>query len=179
MSLDIAIFGGSALRKGAEGYAAARDLGRMLAESGYGIVNGGYGGAMAATGRGAKDAGGRVTGVTVPYYGSAMDYVDIEEQAADFWERTQRMLDLGAGFVALPGSTGTLAEVACAWESINKELIEPKPLVLFGEFWRPLVEMMCPKPSSKAWCGGAMKLVTTPSEAVRFLDDRLGRTATA
>jgi len=174
----IAVFGGSQMRAGEAAYEQARELGRLLACSGYDIINGGYGGAMEATGLGAKEAGGRVTGVTVSYYGRAREYVDQEEPARDFWERTRRMLESAAGFVALAGGTGTLAEAACAWEAIHKRLVRRKPLVFLGEVWRPVVAMICADADSRAWCGGAVRLVATAGEAVRAMDEFFGRTGT-
>ena len=179
MRPGITIFGSSSLSPGSLGYAAAFGLGGLLAQAGYDVINGGYGGAMEATGRGAKAGGARVTGVTVSYYGHARDYVDVEETAQSFWDRTQRMLELGTGWIALPGSTGTLAEAACAWEAVNKGRVARRPLVFLGVFWRPLVEMMCPTPASAPWRGGAVKLAEAPADAVRFLDEFLGRAATA
>ena len=41
-------------------------LGKLLAEKGYTVVNGGFGGTMEDISRGAKEAGGRTIGVT--YY---------------------------------------------------------------------------------------------------------------
>jgi len=42
----------------------AEQTGRALAELGYVVANGGYGGTMEASARGAKQAGGRTIGVT-------------------------------------------------------------------------------------------------------------------
>ena len=41
----------------------ARELGRLLAESGYVVLTGGLGGVMEAASRGASEAGGEVIGV--------------------------------------------------------------------------------------------------------------------
>jgi len=48
----------------------------------------------------------------------------------------------GAGYVVLPGATGTLAELAWVWELTFKGFLPARPIVCTGEFWRPLVEMM-------------------------------------
>jgi len=43
----------------------------------------------------------------------------------------------------LAGGTGTLLELAEIWELVNKGFINPaKPIVLMGDFWRPLAELM-------------------------------------
>jgi uncharacterized protein (TIGR00730 family) len=175
----ITVFGGSDAAEGGSAWHVAGELGRMLALSGYDVVNGGYGGTMEAVGRAATEAGGHVIGVTVRYYGPARDYVTREEQTPDFWTRTRRMIEMADGFVVLPGRTGTLAEAACAWEMIAKRHARRKPLVFLGEFWRPLVELMQPGPDWAPRCGGVVCVAAAPSEAVRFLDEFHGRAALA
>jgi predicted Rossmann-fold nucleotide-binding protein len=54
----------------------------------------------------------------------------------------QKLIAVGDGYVALPGGTGTLVELAVAWEMIHKRLMPAKPLVVLGEFWRPVVELV-------------------------------------
>ena len=52
----VTVFGGSHVQEGGPEYASARDLGKLLAQAGYTVCNGGYGGVMEASARGAKDA---------------------------------------------------------------------------------------------------------------------------
>ena len=65
----ITIFGTSKGRPGDENYELARRLGARLAEAGYAIANGGYGGTMTATAEGARQAHGEVIGVTCAAFG--------------------------------------------------------------------------------------------------------------
>ena len=168
----VAVFGGSRMRPGSEEYRQAEELGRALAESGYDLVNGGFGGAMEATARGAREGGACVTGVTIPLFGKAgNDYLDREVSASVIWERAKKMLDASEGIVALPGSTGTLAELSTAWEFVHKGVLSPRPLVFLGTFWAPLVDLLCPDPDATAWCGGAVRIASDPADAVRFLDE--------
>ncbi len=93
--------------------------GEVLAEEGFGLACGGYQGGMAALAQGVKARGGLVVGVTAP--GLFPDrpgpnpYVDVELPAHSLSERIGRLLDLGVGYLALPGGVGTLAELALAW----------------------------------------------------------------
>ena len=59
------IFGSSKPIEGEDEYEFARKLGYELGKIGFTICNGGYGGTMEATSRGAKEAGARTIGVTV------------------------------------------------------------------------------------------------------------------
>jgi len=53
----VAVFGSSEPQPGEVAYEAARGLGRALAGRGLIVVNGGYGGVMEASSRGAREAG--------------------------------------------------------------------------------------------------------------------------
>jgi len=57
----VSVFGANDAREGDEAYETARAVGRKLAESGYAVANGGYGGTMEASARGGRrgDRAGR------------------------------------------------------------------------------------------------------------------------
>ncbi|MBI4429796.1 MAG: LOG family protein [Ignavibacteriales bacterium] len=42
----------------------------------------------------------------------------------------------------LRGGTGTLLELACVWEFINKNVIGAKPIIVIGDFWNRVVEIV-------------------------------------
>ena len=140
----VSIFGANNPRSGEEAYEYARAVGRVLAGLGYVVVTGGYAGTMEAAARGAKEAGGRTIGVTCRIWrGAANSYIDSVMDTDDLYHRVQTLLDLGqGGYVALSGATGTLVELAIAWELMCKGFLTPRPLVCMGNFWRPLVEMI-------------------------------------
>ena len=60
----ISIFGTSRAKPGEDVYELAFELGRELVGAGFAIANGGYGGTMEASARGAIRAGGHTIGVT-------------------------------------------------------------------------------------------------------------------
>ena len=64
MPYVVAVFGSSAPVPDSEEYEEARRLGAELAEAGFVVATGGYGGTMAAVSQGAAGAGGHVIGVT-------------------------------------------------------------------------------------------------------------------
>ena len=66
-----------------------------------------------------------------------------QEIVVENWEqRLRRLIAIGDGYVACPGGTGTLVELAVAWEMMHKRLLPRRPLVVLGEFWRPVVEQI-------------------------------------
>ena len=141
----ITIFGTSRAKRGDAIYDFAYSIGKVLAESGFGIANGGYGGTMEAAAAGAAQAGGNVTGVTCKAFkrGLANEYVTKEIVTENLRERLDALMEIGDGFVVLPGGTGTLLEFAEVWELKNKGFLKSdKPVILAGDFWRPLVELV-------------------------------------
>jgi uncharacterized protein (TIGR00730 family) len=141
----ISVFGTGRARPGDNAYELAYKLGRMLAQAGFIITNGGYGGTMLAAAKGAAEAGGEIIGVTCSAFknSKANKYITGEIVTASLDERLETLLKLGEGFVVLPGGTGTLLELARVWELKNKGFLnKDKPLILLGGFWRPLVELV-------------------------------------
>jgi uncharacterized protein (TIGR00730 family) len=176
----VSVFGSSRPRENHPEYAEARKLGRVLAEKGFAICTGAYGGTMEAVSRGAKEAGGKTYGVTAEFFSAAKanGWVDVEVRVKTWQERLFEIIRLGDGFVACKGGPGTLAELAVAWEMMNKSVMAPKPFVALGEFWAPIlngvrgVEVGQQNPWAEAQAQ-ILKTVATPEEAAEFLRNSL------
>ncbi len=139
----ITVFGSSRLTEPSELYALARQLGAALAQAGFSVASGGYGGIMEAVSRGAAEAGGHVIGVVAGSLpGTANRWVREEIRVESWEQRLRRLIALGEGYVACPGGTGTLVELAVAWEMMNKRLLPRRPLVALGDFWRPVIRLI-------------------------------------
>jgi len=141
----VTIFGSGRGTESDNAYELAEQIGRQLAEAGFTIANGGYGGTMLASAKGAAKAGGKTIGVTCSAFGpgKANQYISREIVTASLDERLETLVRLGRAYVVLPGGTGTLLELAKVWELKNKGFLEAgKPIILTGEFWKPLVELI-------------------------------------
>jgi uncharacterized protein (TIGR00730 family) len=137
----ITVFGSGRAREGDEPYAQARVLGAALASKGFGVCSGGYGGVMEAVSRGAKEAGGRTLGVTAQFFPSLPNrWIDEEVRVNTWQDRLWELIERGRGYVACPGGTGTLVELAVVWEMLNKGAMTGKPLVVLGDFWQPVID---------------------------------------
>lgn len=95
--------------------AAARQLGRVLAEEGSGLVYGGASvGLMGIMADAALVAGGDVIGV-IPHglFGREVSHAGLPDlrTVATMHERKALMADLADGFITLPGGYGTLDEL--------------------------------------------------------------------
>ena len=139
----ITIFGTGRARPGEPAYALAYEMGRLLAQAGFVIANGGYGGTMEAAARGALEAGGHTIGVTCTRFGrgGANAYIRQEIPTFDLFQRLQMLIRLGRAYVVLPGGTGTLVELALVWELLNKGLLRSeRPLIVLGDAWQPVID---------------------------------------
>ena len=140
----ITIFGTAKAKFGEPAYTLAYETGRLLAQADFTIANGGYGGTMLATSKGAAEAGGETIGVTCSAFArTPNEYISREIVTNSPDERLDTLIKLGQAYVVLPGGTGTLLELAKVWELKNKGFIEAdKPIILVGRFWKPLVDLI-------------------------------------
>jgi hypothetical protein len=167
----VAVFGSNDPEDGSPAYRFAFEVGRVLGECGCDVVNGGYGGTMAASARGARQGGGSAIGVLVDRWGRTPNpYIDRAVHTATLAERIDRLVELAdAGWVVLPGATGTLLELATVWEGVAKKILAPRPIVCAGAFWRPLIEMMA---AVRAKASGLVSVIEEPAELVEHFPPR-------
>lgn len=143
----VTVFGGSRVEPNTDEYLAAQELGRALAQRGLAVVTGGYNGVMEAVSRGAKETGGHVIGVTVELIARNFErlpnaYLDQEVRTAALLERIDKMVELGAAYVVLPGGAGTLAELGVVWNLALLGALHGKPLVVVGQGWQRVLRTM-------------------------------------
>jgi uncharacterized protein (TIGR00725 family) len=137
----VTVFGSSRPRRSETQYSVAQELGGELARQHFIICSGGYGGTMEAVSRGAQEAGGCTVGITARFFKArANQFIDQEIRKKSWQERLFALIARGDAFVACPGGTGTLVELAVVWEMLNKKVISGKPLVVLGEFWHPIID---------------------------------------
>lgn len=137
----VTVFGSSRPRSGDPHYAEAQELGAQLAAKGFVVCSGGYAGVMEAVSRGAKEAGGRTLAVTAKFFHArANKWVDEEIRVETWQDRLFELVKRGDGYVACPGGTGTLVELAVVWEMLNKGVMEKRPLIALGKFWHPVIQ---------------------------------------
>ncbi|HUT33988.1 MAG TPA: LOG family protein [Planctomycetota bacterium] len=171
MPRTVTIFGASGARPGSPEYQEALDLGRLLAQAGFVVCNGGYGGTMQASARGAKQAGGHTIGITNALFDprSANRYIAHERKAPDFYERLRRLISLGDAYVCLRGSVGTLTEFSLTWTLLQTHAIPRKPFVCVGNAWRAVLDTYRDQLPVRAKDLGFITLVDTVDAAVDLL----------
>jgi uncharacterized protein (TIGR00725 family) len=173
----ISIFGPSEAQPGDIVYSEAHHLGALLAHEGYGIISGGYGGVMEAVSRGASSTGGKPVGITADVYYNrgreANEFISKEIRVKSHVDRLMELLDLADIYMAVGISPGTLVEVASAWEFIAKGFLEPKPIILVGDEWRALCDVLF---TQEYYIGKNrnIKVVQTAEEAIDHLLELYG-----
>jgi uncharacterized protein (TIGR00725 family) len=173
MEKIVTMFGGSRCDEGSEEYGQARCVGQLLAEAGYTVCTGGYSGAMEAASLGAHERGGRVRGVLMSQFKAEPNrYLTEKVASAHFYERLQHLIVRSVGFIAVRGGAGTLTELSLVWNKLQTRVVEPRPLVLLGRCWPPVIEALTRHlvvgEADLAW----LTFAGTPEEAVRHVDEK-------
>lgn len=109
---------------------AVRELGTWIGESGNTLVYGGSkSGLMGEVAESVLSAGGAVIGVEPQFFVDAdVQYEGLTELIVtkDMTERKSKMIELGDAFIAFPGGTGTLEEIAEVMSKVSlKQLDAP------------------------------------------------------
>lgn len=175
-SKSIAVFGGSRVERGSALYAEAERVGALLARAGFTLINGGYTGTMEASAKGAREAGGRVIGVTSTLFPNSIlnDFVDEEIATDDLYNRIRELIVRGDGYVVLRGSIGTLAELGIVWNLASLEPGFSKPIVLLGDSWKNVVRAYQQNLAIGAEQTQFIMTASTPDECVELLTRKLG-----
>jgi uncharacterized protein (TIGR00730 family) len=172
----VTVFGGSRVVEGSDEYGAARRLGRLLAERGFALVTGGYQGVMEAVSRGAREGGGHVVGVTVEVItGTAVPnaYLDEQIQTVALLERIDKLVELGDGYVVLPGGAGTLAELAVVWNLAILRALRDKPIAVVGAGWERVLRTLVAELHAVDADLGCLRLVADVDAAAEVMTTSL------
>jgi uncharacterized protein (TIGR00730 family) len=171
-SKTVAVFGSSQPLPGSAGYEEARELGRLLAQAGFGVVNGGYSGTMQGVSQGATEVGGRATGITCAVFDGARPggnpYLSDSVHAPDLLARLRKLVDLSDAYVVLYGGVGTLLERFLVWNLLDIGIIN-RPCILVGAFWRRVLEGLERETRIQARHVAGLVVVDTVQQAVAVL----------
>ena len=114
---------------------AVRELGSWIGANGHRLVYGGSrSGLMGQLAQSALDAGGTVTGVEPQFFvQQELQHDGLTELIVtkDMTERKTKMIELGDAFIAFPGGTGTLEEIAEVMSMVSLRQLDA-PCILYN-----------------------------------------------
>lgn len=114
---------------------AVIELGKWIGESGNDLVYGGSdSGLMGVIASSVLSAGGKVTGVEPQFFIDAeLQYDGLTELIVtkDMSERKNKMIEFGDAFIAFPGGTGTLEEIAEIMSKVSLRHLDA-PCILYN-----------------------------------------------
>jgi len=123
---------------------AAREVGRLLARNGAVVLNGGYGGVMAAVSEGAAGEGGTVVGIlSGDDRADANPHVTVAIATGLGQGRNNVIVTAADSVIAIGSGWGTLSEIALA-RRLGRSVF-----------------------ALDSWDVGELEVVSTPAEAVR------------
>lgn len=121
--MNITVYLGASVGNDPAFLPAVQELGTWIGAHGHALVYGGSrSGLMGALADSVLDAGGHVTGVEPSFFIEAElqhDGIDDLIVTSDMAERKAKMIELGDAFIAFPGGTGTLEEIAEVMSAVS------------------------------------------------------------
>lgn len=154
------------------------NVGNALATAGYVVVDGGGPGVMLAATMGAKEAGGKVVGVTL--YPKDMpnfegkdprNLLDVEIKTDSYVERTLTLMKEGQVYVIFQGGTGTISEFGMAWGLARLYFGHHKPLILYGKFWKKIIKAFKDNMLLRPEEMKVFKIVNSPEEVLKAIKE--------
>ena len=172
----LTVFGSSRARQGSALYNEGYRLGQLLGKGGFNLATGGYPGVMEAVIRGAHDTGAHVVGVTMTAFEDKVNpYVMDEISTNDFYQRLRWLVDRPQGYIAMLGGMGTLAEMTFTWQKLWLKMLPPRPYVLLGAAWRPVLKCWLDHLIVEPDDYDCFTVADTPDEACAFMRNHFDR----
>ncbi len=140
--LLVSVFGSARTSEDDKDYLAARDLGKRLVASGYGVITGGGPGIMGAASQGAYEAGGKSVGLNIelPMEQHPNHYQSISLSFRYFFVRKVCFLKYSTAIIVFPGGFGTLDELSEVLTMVQTNKINRIPIIFVDKtFWGGLI----------------------------------------
>ena len=175
------VFGSSAVVEGSPHWELAVRLGREAARRGWCVANGGYGGIMEASHKGAREVGGAALAVVSGDLGVRPNsWASETVTVKDWFARFRALLEMADAVFVLYGSLGTLTELFASWNLARMDRACPR-VVLVGRQWDGLLQALGyagAEPGIVEVRPGDRALVSvchSAEDAARVIDDEGGR----
>jgi predicted Rossmann-fold nucleotide-binding protein len=84
-------------------------------------------------------------------------------------DRLITLVDMPDAYVVMPGGLGTLTELVFASESMRAGDISHRPIVCYGQFWRPLVQITAESGYMHHNAWGPLHFGDTPEQVLELI----------
>jgi len=140
----VAFFGSSKSTPDSQEYIAAEQIASNLAQNGFDIMTGSYGGIMQAALKGALNHNVKRIGIATNELADRKvnEYVSDLITKPTYINRLIELTSKADAYVVFPGGTGTLAELSIIWALKERNIFSSKPIVCFGEQWNEVHQIM-------------------------------------
>ncbi len=177
----ISIFGSARTEPTHPHYLAAEKIGRLLVESGYGVISGGGPGIMEAANKGASEAGGPSIGlgIELPHEQGFNPYVQTKCEFRYFFIRKLMFVKYAMSYVVMPGGMGTIDELSEAFVLAQTERIKPFPIILYdSSYWNGFLGWLKDSMVSHGYIGEdeineRLIVCDTPEDVVKIIKRRV------
>lgn len=177
MKKIVSVLGPGDVLPDSEYYQLAEEVGRLLVQKGFAVMNGGYDGVMEAASKGASEAGGGVLAVTAEVYyarGKNMNqYITKEIRVKSAVDRLMELIDLSDASIIVGNSPGTFVEVLTTWDFTKKKFIRKRPLIVMGAVWQALLGVF-EKEKQFSDHREMLQIAETPQQAITMLEEQFG-----
>jgi uncharacterized protein (TIGR00725 family) len=130
-------FGSSTIKENQKEYKEAIEIGYTLAQKGYTLKCGGYGGLMEAISIGAKRAGGECIGQCMAYFEDIREpnnNLSSKVVHKDIFDRLRGLIENSEIFIVQRGSLGTINELLMVWTLAYIDQLDARIVVIGDEF---------------------------------------------
>jgi uncharacterized protein (TIGR00730 family) len=181
----VCVFCGSSPGSDARYAEAARELGKLIAAQGFGLIFGGGNiGLMGETARAVRDGGAPVIGILPSFLRHLEPPLKSAEElivVPDMFQRKDRMIALSDSFILLPGGLGTLDEFFEILTSAQLH-VHTKPIIVvntagFYDPLRALLDHVIAQGFARPEVHALYRFADTPKQALTLVTEAIERAA--
>ena len=169
----VAFFGYADAQPDSQLYKDTFATAQLFAKQGLTIVDGGGPGVMDASTKGAQSVGGETIAVTfypkdaTGFEGRYVGNIASKEIVTrNYIERMFKLMENADAYIIFNGGTGTISELGTAWVMARLYYGHHKPFILFGSFWRDIVNVFEQNMMMRGNERDVLRIVETPEQAL-------------
>jgi len=167
--MKLGVFGSSAVSDKNDAWKSAYRFGKLIAERKLEIICGGYGGIMEAVSKGAREAGGVVSGICVEELKRTPNpYLSEILWMKTYPQRLAKLIETSDVCVFFDGGIGTFTELFLVLTLKRRNIGKSKPCIVIGKVMEKKVKKVLEIINEDT---SEIVFFSTPEEAIGFIDN--------